>query len=143
VLGGACGTAFFGVFTVVAVAMSGIWFTVGSNAGGVFGLLGLVPLGMAALGVAMAAKTVARTSSIASSPTEHHLALVRDKRVEVSGGGDNSRASTRDYVTLEYEGGRRKEHSIDSQLARRIASGDVGVACERGGFLVDFVELDA
>lgn len=137
------GAVVFAVFTVVALTIGVKLGFSGSMFGGGVGLLAVIPLAIAAYGASLVVKAVARTSAIRTSPTERHVALVRDERVKVSSGGRNSRATTSYFVTLEYEDGRRKEHTVDARLASRVASGDVGVAFERGGYLVDFVELDA
>ena len=106
-------------------------------------LFALVPFAMAAFGIAAAVKAGGRAKRVASSPTERRLALVRDERTKVSGGGENSSASTSYFVTLEYENGSREEHRVSPRAAGRVAPGDVGVAYERAGILVDFEQLDA
>ncbi len=143
VAGAACNTVFFLVFIGVGLAISGVWHTVGSGFGGGFSAIALFPLAMVGFVIFTAVKAIGRAATIANSPTEHHLVLVRDERVEVRGGGKNSSASTSYFATLEYEDGSRREHEVDGKVASRIAPGDVGVACKRGGFLIDFVELDA
>lgn len=147
-LGGTFGTVFLVFFAVVALGIGGVGCSMGALSGSGFGLtfsgiFTLVPIGMAAFAIFAAVKSAQRTSAIVNSPTDRRLAVVRDERTAVSGGGRNSSASTQYYVTLEYEEGGRKEHPVDPGLASRVAPGDLGVACERGGYLVDFVPLDA
>ena len=143
VAGAACNTVFLIVFIGVGLMISGVWHIVGSGFGGAFPAISLLPLAMVGFAVFLGVKTIGRAAAVLGSPTEHNLVLVRDKRFEVRGGGGNSSASTHYYATLEYEDGTRREHEVDGKVASRIAPGDIGVACKRGGILLDFVELDA
>lgn len=147
-VGGAFGSIFFVFFALVALGIGGIGCSMGALSGsgmglGFGGLFAVVPILMAAFGIFAAIKTAAKTKAIVTSPTLRRLAHVRDERTSVSGGGRNSSASTQYYVTLEYDDGAREEHPVDPRIASRVAPGDLGVACERGGYLVDFVRLDA
>ena len=144
VAGGAFSVIFLLFFAGVALSIGGFGCSMSSHTGlGGPGIFAIVPVGMALFALFAAAKSGSQAARVATSPTERRLALVRDERTRVSGGGKNSSASTTYYVTLEYEDGSREEHRVGSRAAGRVSPGDVGVAFERAGILVDFETLDA
>lgn len=80
--------------------------------------------------------------TFAAAPITNELRVVVDERIAVSGGGQNSSASTTYYATLQDRAGNRVEYQTFDWLAGRIAAGDIGVAYLKGGRLVDFSRID-
>lgn len=107
------------------------------------GPMAIVPAGMCVFGIVMLVRSGQRTARFAGAALERRVAVWRDERTEVSGGGRNSSASTRHYVLLEEREGRRLECPCDARLAGSHAPGDIGLAYLRGGVLLDFVRIDA
>lgn len=68
-------------------------------------------------------------------------ALVKDKRTEVSGGGEHTSAQTAYYVTLEAENAERSERGATGTLYGQLAPDDVGVAFVQDQQLLDFRRL--
>ncbi len=128
-------TAFMGVFLVVWIGIGGI-VTVGFAAGA--GPLALFPLGIVSLGVIMMLKGVKRHRKFLDAPIVARAALVVDERVTVSGGGENSSASTYYHTTLEFPDGQRTEHATIPEAAAQACPGDVGMAYLRDNRLVYF-----
>jgi len=106
------------------------------------GPLAIVPLGMCGFGIFMLIAQSRKTARLASSPTERLIAVWRDERTEVSGGGENSSATTRHFVLLEVRGGKRKEFSCSLKLSGAHAPGDIGVAYLRDEVLLDFQRVN-
>ena len=136
VFGMGCQTAFLVVFVVIAGAM-----TLGFAA--FTGPLALFPLVILGVGVYMLVTQGKRAAQFASGELERRIAVWKDERTEVSGGGKNSSASTYHYVLLEMRDGRREELPCDARLSGTHAPGDIGVAYLRGGVLLDFKRVDA
>jgi hypothetical protein len=93
---------------------------------------------IAAIGLAMAVPAGLRAASFSRAPLQRVAVLVADERTKISGGGNDSSASTTYYATLEQADGSREEFEIDARLAGSIAPGDFGVAYVKGGLLLDF-----
>ena len=68
-------------------------------------------------------------------------AVVVDKRMSVSGGGQHSTVSTRYYVTVQLGTGERREFDVRGKLFGQVARDDAGVAYLRDRFLVGFRRL--
>lgn len=146
--GGLFQVLFLAFFVLVTLGIGGSACSVGAFAGGVpFGAIGglfaLVPLGMATFAIVALIGAARRTARVATSATLPMLALVKDERTQVSGGGRDSSASTSYFATLEFEDGRREEFPVSGRISGRVTPGDIGVAYERGGALIDFTLLDA
>ncbi len=114
--------------------------------GGGFALMpafmALVPGGFIVLGVFMLAKHVKSTGAFRSAPIQSHAAIIAGKRTQVSGGGQNSSASTTYYITAEYENGRRDEFAtMTHDLYARVSEGDAGVLFVRNRYALDFDRL--
>ncbi len=146
------------VFLVIFIAMSGfmVFFALGMS--GLLGLAGfglggplgasislmpafmaLVPIGFVVLGVFMIQKHWKIMSGYRAAPTEACAAVITGKRMEVSGGGGHSSASTCYFVTAELEDGRREEFSVMApEVYGRIREGDAGVLFVRSRFALDF-----
>ena len=87
---------------------------------------------------------VALWSADNNSPIETFDAVVVAKRTEVSGGGNNTMASTRYFVTFELESGERVELRAKADQYGLTAEGDRGVLTRQGSRFLDFVrESDA
>jgi hypothetical protein len=107
------GGAGFMAFMMLGVA--GIFGAVGFSHGGAFGagvsiipaFMAIVPIGFIVLGVFMFLKFRTKMTDFQNSPTRAHAALIAGKRTQVSGGGQNSSASTSYFITAEFEDGRR------------------------------------
>lgn len=139
------GVALF-IFTM-ALGMSGIFGFLGFEFSGAPGfgfaiipaVMSLVPLGMAAIGVAMFFAMRKKMRDLESSPLLALPAIVVDKRTHVSGGSGDSSARTTYYVTCELEDGVRKEYALwDGNLYGRMAPQDAGVVFVRADFALDF-----
>jgi hypothetical protein len=99
-------------------------------------LFGLLFVGIAFYGA------VYKPMQLARAPLERTLAIVVDERTSVSGGGQNSSASTHYYATLQFRDGRRVELNCSGKLAGEITRGDLGVACTKlGKHLVGFARI--
>ncbi len=127
-------TAFLVVWTLIAGAMTIPFLAAGP--------LALVPAAMCAFGIVMLVRSSQRTAQFANARLERHVAVWKDERTEVSGGGRNSSASTHHFVLLELRDGQRSEFPCDDRLAGAHAPGDIGMAYLRGGVLLDFVRID-
>ena len=101
------------------------------------GWASFVPYVVIGVGVLLVARVLGRTTRFAASPLEARPALVVDERTQVRGGGD-APATTVYFVTLEDEGGRRRECAASGSVAGRVTRGDMGVAYVRADQLIDF-----
>jgi len=128
-------TAFLVLFVLVSGAM-----TVGFLAAGP---LALVPGFICGVGVWMLVRNSKQAANFAGSQLQRTIAVWRDERTEVSGGGKNSSATTTHYVLLEERDGKRTEVPCEDGLAGAHAPGDIGVAYLRAGVLLDFQRVDA
>lgn len=132
VAGAGCPIAFLCVWIAMAIGM-------GVFAGGFGGApfpFALVPFGMAAVGVFMLLTLVRRAGKLATGKLEREPAVVVSQRTS------RGEKSSTDHVTLEYENGDREEYQVSGKLAGQLAVGDMGVAYEKGGYLVDFTRID-
>lgn len=135
VAGGGCGIAFVGVW----IAMVFVFFVAGSSMthGSPVALpFKLIPLFMLGGGAFLLFTLLRRTGRLAAGKLEREPAAVVSQRTSR---GENS---STDHVTLEYENGEREEYQVSGRLAGRLAVGDMGVAYEKGGFLVDFARIE-
>ncbi|TAJ11132.1 MAG: DUF2500 family protein [Planctomycetota bacterium] len=100
------------------------------------------PLVMLAFFLAVVGRSVWRGGRRASGPASigSGLAGVSDKRTEVE--SEQRRTETRYYVTLELEGGARRELAADAELFARLRSGDVGAAWWSSGQPDELVEFE-
>ena len=131
VAGAGCPIAFLCVWIAIAIGM-------GVAAQGFAGApfpFALVPFGMAAIGVFLLLTLVRRAGKLATGELEREPAAVVSQRTSR---GENS---STDHVTLEYENGDREEYQVSRKLAGQLAVGDMGVAYEKGGYLVDFARI--
>jgi uncharacterized protein DUF2500 len=101
-------------------------------------VFGLVCLFFVAVGILVVASSMKKTAAFAAAPLERLQVFVADKRTEVSGGGGDSSARTRYFVTIETREGRRTEVDATGKVAGKAVSGDVGIAYVKGGVLLDF-----
>ncbi|NLS97702.1 MAG: DUF2500 domain-containing protein [Planctomycetaceae bacterium] len=136
-----------GFIALMALAMSGVFGFAGMRMGGPLGggialvpaLMALVPAGFVALGVVMFRKHRRTLNDFRNAPIESHPALIAAKRTQVSGGGENSSASTSYFLTAQFEDGSRKEFALMTpDLYSRLSEGDAGVLFVRGRFALDF-----
>ena len=132
---------------VMALVMAGFFGVVGgSDFGGPGAALSLVPLCLGGvplllvvLGVWAFWHSAQKIQTHERAPVESLAAVVVDKRTHVSGGGDNSRASTAYYVTCQTEDGQRCEYPVwDGGVYGKLAAGDAGVLFVRAGCALDF-----
>ncbi len=63
---------------------------------------------------------------------------VVSKRTKVSGGSGDSSASTRYYITFEFERGERKEIPVSGRYYGMIAEGDIGQLTYQGTRFKEF-----
>lgn len=129
------GAVFAVVFIVSSIFMTGVF-------GVLAGPMALFPLGFVAVGVFLLIKTVGRATRYSSAPLVRLPAAVLDERTEVSGGGENSSASTTYYASLQFPDRRRHEFVVDGRTAGEVARGDVGIAYLKSDVLVAFRRVD-
>lgn len=103
----------------------------------------VVPALMSAFGVFVIVKTVLKTAKFSGAELERFVAVVRDERTAVSGGGQHSSASTHHYFLLENRDGQRREYECRSKDAGLTAPGDIGVAYVRDDVLLEFRRVEA
>lgn len=136
-----------GFIALMALAMSGAFGFAAARMGGPLGgglalvpaFMALVPAGFVVLGVVMFRKHRRMLNDFRNAPTESHPALIAAKRTQVSGGGENSSASTSYFLTAQFENGSREEFAlITPDLYSRLSEGDAGVLFTRGKFALDF-----
>ena len=102
---------------------------------GPFPLIGVVA------GVILTIGGFKRASEYSSAPLKRIQALVVDERVKVSGGSNNTQASTRYFATLQDPEGHRIEYQVDEEIAAAVTEGDIGLAYIKGPILVDFARI--
>lgn len=126
------------VFLVFWLAIGSFILSGASEAGGLFMV---VPIFILGAGVVMIGSIIAKTVRFANAPVERRTAVVLDERVNVSGGGEDSRATTSYYATLGYQDGNREELQTSGDVAGLITRGDIGVAMVRMNRLVAFYRI--
>ncbi|PHS18988.1 MAG: hypothetical protein COA78_01085 [Blastopirellula sp.] len=149
---------FLGGFFIVFIGMSAMGFIMLCLFSGVFAWLGgassnglgaglgfipmlfsVVPLGFVALGIYLFIKTQKKMSMLETAPVETLAVIVTGKRNHVSGGGQNSSASTTYFVTCEREDGSRQEYQVwDGNLFGRMSDEDAGVLFTKQEYGLDF-----
>ncbi len=141
---------FVGIAAFMFVAMLAVSGVMGIGGHGPAGRLGLgialvpllmsvVPLGFIVLGVFMFRYLLGKSRRFESAPILARPAIVTAKRIEVSGGGRNSSASTHYYITFEMKDGSRTELSaFGGVLYGRVADGDAGILFSRDVVALDF-----
>ena len=136
-----------GFIAFMALSMAGIFGAVGFSHGGPIGggialvpaFMALMPIGFVVLGTFMIRKHSRTMSVYQNSPTISHATIIAGKRTQVYGGGGNSSASTRYFLTAEFEDGRRKEYAVMMpDLYGRVSEGDAGILFIRGSYALDF-----
>ena len=125
-----------GGFLVIWIAAGGFITTMFAAMGG--GLFALFPLAIVSFGVIMMLSGAFKYQQFRSAPIVPCAALVVDERVQVFGGGENRRARTHYFTTLELESGQRTEHETIDSAASQACPGDVGMAYLRANKLVYF-----
>ena len=147
-------TIFFVVFIAIsgfiafmAIGMAGVFGTVGFSHAGPLGggmavvpaFMALMPIGFVVLGTFMIRKHSRTMSVYQNSPTISHAAIIAGKRTQVYGGGQNTSASTRYFLTAEFEDGRRHEFAVMTpEVYGKVTEGDAGVLFARGTYALDF-----
>jgi hypothetical protein len=127
---------------VLFVGFGVMWIAITSNGPWPSGLAA-VGLLIVAVGVAIAIHGFVRFGRLLSAPVRTSPALIVGKRTEVWGGGTDTSARTTYFLTLELEGGDRRELPTGGRVYGLAAEGDVGVAFTRGASLLDFRRLNA
>ena len=104
------------------------------------GVMALFPVLLVGFGVVMIGTMIYKTVQKAKAPVLRTLAVVVDKRTNVSssGTGDDRRTSTSYYATLQFRDGSRLELPTGGNIAGHVTDGDIGLAVMRGGDLIDF-----
>ncbi|MDF1839480.1 MAG: hypothetical protein P1V35_16550 [Planctomycetota bacterium] len=125
-----------GLFLVMWIGIGGT-VTMGFAATG-FGPIVLFPLAILFFGLFAMLRGAREYQTFRNAPIIPCAALVVDERVQVSGGGKNSRATTKYFTTLEMENGKRSEFNTIESAAIQACPGDVGVAYLRNKTLVYF-----
>ena len=126
-----CGIAFPIFFIAVSLGITMVFGKVG-------GPIAFVPFMFVVVGVVLLFSNIKKAADFSSAELEAVPALVVDERIQVSGGGENRSASTTYYAMLEFEDGRRKEFTIQSGTASKVAPNDMGVAYVKGDHLLEF-----
>lgn len=122
---------FGGIFTAMAVAMT-------TMTGTVFGPVALFPMFFILVGIGITLKGATSAARFAKAPLQRERVLIVDERTQVSGGGRNSRSTTRYFATVQDPDGERHEYEIAATISGKIAAGDVGIAYLKGEFMIDF-----
>lgn len=135
IFGMGCQTVFLLVWTILTGAFTVLFLPAGP--------LALVPGAMCAFGIFLFVRSTTQAATFAGADLERRLAVWRDERTEVSGGGEHSSATTTHFALLEERDGKRTEYACAANVAGANAPGDIGVAYLRGGVLLDFQRLDA
>lgn len=136
---------FFTMFCGIALFMSFMFIGVGgalSFSGDAFPFslmpicMGVVPLGMFALGIFLAVTQFKRFHQMTDGDVDAIPAIVTGKRTAISGGNNRS---TSYHVTFEFEDGERKEFPVfDGSFYGRLSEEDAGILFLRGEFAADF-----
>ncbi len=132
---------FVSLWLVAALVITGTFFSIGRA--GPFpssppSWIALVPLGMAAFGGVVLVLMLRELSKALRAPIVGHAAIVVGKRTAVSGGGQNSSASTSYYATFEFEDGARDEFRLRERLFGQLSERDAGVLFTRHTMALDF-----
>lgn len=127
-------TVFLVVWTCMAGVMTVLFLPTGP--------LAIVPALMGIFGVGLVLFSVRETSRFLNASPQRFVAVVRDERVHVSGGGE-SPSTTQHFVLLERRDGARREFACDAATAGAVAPGDIGVAFVRADRLLEFRRVDA
>jgi len=134
------GAGFLIVFCSITFFMFVMMNTMGSFTGSAIpNCMSLVPLGMMIFGGFMFWKQLQRVQTMETAKLNTLAAKVVGKRIQVSGGGENSSASTSYFVTFENEEGDRNEYQVwDGSMYGRLSEDDMGVLFLRDRYAVDF-----
>ena len=122
---------FGGLFLVVSLFVTGVFAQVG-------GPIAFFPMLFVAVGAWLVFRALSGSADFNKAELERVPALVVDERMEVSGGGKNSSASTTYYATMETRHGHRKEFEVHRRIAGRVTRGDLGLGYFKGRHLLDF-----
>lgn len=129
------GQVLFGViFTGVAVVVTFLF-------GAIAGPMAVLPMIAVVAGLILTVGGFKRASAYHSAPLQRIKAIVVDERVKVSGGSNNSQASTSYFATLQDAAGHRVEYQVDDDIAAEVTEGDIGIAFIKGPVLVDFARV--
>ena len=129
----------FGAFFFVGLAVVSVVFAAFGFVMMPFGLVFLVPLALIWAGaIAFFRKLKRRVVDYNEAELVRRPAIVVARRTKVSGGGENSSASTTNFVTIEVEDGRRDEFRAPDEVAGVVTVGDAGVAYLKFDLLLDF-----
>jgi hypothetical protein len=136
------------VFVMLGMwAMAGVLGLAGGAVGGRIGAgVSLLPLLMSlcsasfvVIGVLMLVHFRKKFREYDEAPTLARAAVLVGKRPAVSGGSGDSSASTRYFLTAEFEDGSRAEfETFGAELYGRAVEGDAGVLFTRGPAGLDF-----
>jgi hypothetical protein len=110
--------------------------------GGGFGiismLMSIVPIGFIVIGVLGFLSVRKKSSLLRTAPVQPQPAIVIGKRASVSGGGENSSASTSYFATFEFENEARREFEVRSDLYSQLSEGDPGIVYTIADTAADF-----
>ena len=100
------------------------------------GFLGLFPLTMVVVSVAISLSMGGKFFRARIGPVKTEAAIVTGKRTKVGGG---KHPSTHYYLTCEFESGQRKEFPVYAEsVYGRVAEGDAGIIFLRNDYAIDF-----
>jgi hypothetical protein len=102
----------------------------------------LAPLAILSVGGLGILSQLYKVFKFSRSTVERRMIVVLDERTKVSGGGENSSASTSYFATIADRDGNRSEVATTGDVAGQIVDGDLGVGIFRGEYLVAFQRLD-
>jgi hypothetical protein len=135
IAGGLYAGAIFGaIFIAITVGMTFVFAAVA-------GPMAIVPAIMTLFGFGLLINGGKQIANFRASPLQRYEAAVIDERVKVTGGGKNSSASTKYFVTLEREDGQRKESEAIESVAAKVAPGDIGIAFTKGAYLIEYIRV--
>lgn len=138
-----CLAGFGVIFTTISLFITfGFAGAVSSSGfGGPSAVVVIFPLLFVAIGIGVIVSGLRNASKVATAPTERIPVRIADERIQVSGGGKRTSASTKYFVTVEDEDGRRTEYQTTAEVAAAAAPDDVGIAYVKAFLLLDFQRL--
>jgi Protein of unknown function (DUF2500) len=133
------GAKLFGGAFLVMTSIISIVFLVVGIAMLPFGLILLIPLALIWGGKLLVfGRIKRRVRDYDESELVRRPAIIVAQRTKVSGGGQNSSATTTNFVTIEVEDGRRDEFRTPDEVYGVLTVGDAGVAYLKFDLLLDF-----
>jgi hypothetical protein len=124
-----------GCFTAVS-------FAIMLAVAGFAGPLAFIPGGFIAIGLVLMVMQLKKAAAYSAAALLREPSVILDERTRVSGGGNDSSASTSYFATLQFPDGSRNEYAVDGRTSGRVTKGDIGIAYLKSDVLVDFQRVD-